>query len=142
MMPDTVLHTALSGALERHPDGWRWKDGTPEPRARDMLLQEVAPNFRCCAGMVEIPWNWREARFWPAGRIDTQAAQEIENLIQEGGRKAGIYAEGLAEALDDHRLTKHGYVIPIALWDAVMREHCGCWWDSEHEADILARARS
>jgi len=35
MMPEPS-HIALGGALKRHPDGWRWADGTPEPRVRDL----------------------------------------------------------------------------------------------------------
>ena len=139
------LSTTLGGALQRYPDGWRWSDGTPEPRVRDMSLSDVAPNFRCCnrGGItyVEIPAGWRQARYWPGGRIDTQAAQAIESLLAECGEHAPIYAEGLAEALDDHRLTTHGWLVDVAQWDAVMREPCGVWWDKAHEAEILARAR-
>lgn len=142
-----ALATALSGALERHADGWYWNDGTPEPRVRDMLLSDVAPNFRCQTygggrTYVEIPARWRDARYWPNGRIDTQSASEIEALIREAGRRAPIYAEGLAEAFDDHRLRVDGCIVDAAQWDAVMREPCGCWWDKVHEAGILARART
>lgn len=138
------LSTALGGALQRRTDGWYWSDGAQEPRVRDMLLSEVAPNFRCCncGGItyVEIPARWRDARYWPGGRIDTQAAQEIDTLLREAGTRSAIYLEGLAEALDDHRLTGEGWLVDVAQWDAVMREQCGVWWDYEHEADIYARA--
>ena len=50
MMTDTILSTALGGALQRRPDGWYWRDGTPEPRVRDMLLNDIAPNFRVMKG--------------------------------------------------------------------------------------------
>ena len=45
MMTDTILSTTLGGALQRRPDGWYWRDGTPESRVRDMLLNDIAPNF-------------------------------------------------------------------------------------------------
>lgn len=138
----TPLSIALGGTLQRHADGWHWSDGTPEPRVRDMLINDMAPNFRCCGARVEIPWNWRDARFWPHGRIDIDAAMRIDGLIKEGGKRESIYAEGLAESVDDHRLTKHGWTIPVALWDAEMRDCCGCWWDKSEEASILDRARS
>jgi hypothetical protein len=113
---------------------------------RDMLLSEVAPNFRCCnrGGItyVEIPAGWRASRYWPGSRIDTQAAMEIDVLLREAGMRSEIYLEGLAEALDDHRPTGDGWLVDIAQWDALMREPCGCWWDKEREAEILARARS
>lgn len=140
------LSTTLGGTLQRYPDGWRWSDGTAEPRVREMMLSDIAPNFRCCArgGLtyVEIPARWRNARYWPGGRIDTQAATEIESLLREAGTRAPIYAEGIAEMLDDHRITADGWLVDVAQWDAVMREPCGCWWDKEHEADILARAEA
>lgn len=145
------LAITLGGALQRYPDGWRWSDGTPERRVRDMLLADVAPNFRCQGygsgpdrrTCVEIPARWRtEERYWPSGRIDDQAALAIEALLRECGQRAAIYAEGLAEALDDHRLRIDGWIIDVAQWDAVMREPCGVWWDRAHEADILARARA
>jgi hypothetical protein len=142
----TVVSTTLGGTLARYPDGWRWRDGTPEPRCRDMALADIAPNFRCCtvAGVayVEIPRRYRDARYWPRGRVDDDAAAAIAALLAEGGERAPIYAEVWAERTDEHRLTVDGYRVPVALWDAAMREPCGCWWDAEHEADILARARS
>lgn len=140
------LSITLGGTLQRYADGWRWSDGTPEPRVRDMLFSHNAPNFRCCnrggVTYVEIPARWREPRYWPGGRVDTQAANEIDALLREAGKRSPIYLEGLAEALDDHRITGDGWMVDVAQWDAVMREPCGCWWDKEHEADILARARS
>ena len=140
------LSTTLGGTLQRHPQGWCWSDGTPEPRVRDMLLSHLAPNFRCCdrGGItyVEIPARWRDARYWPGGQIDASAAQEIDALLRECGQRSAIYLEGLAEALDDHRLTGEGWRVDIAQWEAVMREPVGCWWDKREEADILPRARA
>ena len=140
-----AIDTALDGALERHLDGWRWRDGSPEPRVRDMLLADIAPNFRCVTGgsgmtVVEIPLDWRNRKYWPRERIDPQAANEITALITESGKRGAIYAEGLAETFDDHRLRKGGYRVPVALWDAAMREPVGVWWDKTDETDILARA--
>ena len=141
---DTPITIALSGTLQRHVDGWHWSDGTPEPRARDMLLSHIAPNFRCGthSGIpcVEIPHDWRDARYWPQRQVDPAAARAVDDLLKEGGREAAIWAEQIGERLDDHRLTMHGHIVSVALWDAALREVCGVWWDSHHEADILARA--
>lgn len=144
-MNNKPFYCALGGTIERYSDGWKWRDGQPEPRIRDMMLADVAPNFRCCrrgnVTYVEIPASWRSRRYWPNGRIDTQAAAEIEKLLHEAGERSAIYAEGLAEQLDDHRLSIDGWLVDVAQWDAVMREHCGCWWDKECESEILDRAR-
>lgn len=135
----------LGGTLQRHVDGWHWIDGTAEPRVRDILLSWVAPNFRCChrGGIiyVEIPARWRDARYWPGGRIDTQAAQEIDGLLRDAGERSEIFAEGLAEAFDDHRLTVDGWLVDVEQWNVLMHEPCGCCWDKREEEDILARAR-
>jgi hypothetical protein len=39
---------------------------------------------------------------------------------------ADIYAEGLAELLDDHRARSRGYVVPIETWDEAMSRVVGC----------------
>ena len=140
-MTDTILSTTLGGALQRRPDGWYWRDGTPEPRVRDMLLNDIAPNFRVQGGTVEIPHDWRAPRHWPNGRIDNDAAEAIGRLIGDLGKPGAIYADGLAEALDEPLAHVHGHTVPIAHWDAAIREPCGTWWDREHEADILDTAR-
>ena len=136
----TILSTQLGGALQRRPDGWYWRDGTPETRVRDMLLNDIAPNFRVLNGAVEIPHDWRSARHWPQSRIDTDAAEAIARLLSDVGKPASIYADGLAEALDEPASRVQGHTVPVSHWDAAMREPCGAWWDGEHQADILATA--
>lgn len=136
----TILSTQLGGALQRRPDGWYWRDGTPEPRVRDMLLNDIAPNFRVMNGAVEIPHDWRAARHWPQGRTDTDAAEAIARLLSDVGKPASIYADGLAEALDEPASRVQGHTVPVSHWDAAMREPCGAWWDMEHQDDILATA--
>lgn len=145
-MDNPVVSTALGGALERRlRGGWHWKSGDAEPCARDMTLRDVAPNFRCSnrSGItyVEIPGRWVEARYWPDARPDEQAAQAIRELIKDQGQhETKIFAEGYAELVDDHRLSVAGYLIPAQAWDDRMCEVVGCWWDREHEAEIMARA--
>lgn len=139
--------TALGGALIRHTDGWRWSDGSTEPRVRDMSLADISPSFRCITTgsgtYVEIPHDWTDSRYWPRGHVDEDSRVAIQGLIRDGSAKPGpIYAEGLSEALDSHRLAKHGYLLPISVWDTVMGEVCGAWWDKDEEADILARAEA
>lgn len=142
----SALYTALGGTLERRDDGWYWSDGIREPRATDMLLSHLAPNFRCMTirdqTHVEVPHDWTADKYWPQRRIDPDVARGIRELLQSRATvHAPIYAEGLAEALDDHRLTKHGWHVPIESWDVVMREHAGCWWDRAEEEAILSKAR-
>lgn len=139
--------TALGGALRRLWDGWHWADGEVAPMVRDMPLSAVAPNFRVvtCGGqgtVVDIPHDWPAPKYWPGNMPDPDAVTAIEALLAEAGRPAAVYAEGLAEPLDNHRLKKHGHHIPVAMWDAVMADPIGAQWDRADEAAILSRARA
>ncbi len=139
--------TALGGALVRDEAGtWRWRDGEVA-RVRDMRLGDLAPAFRCTSAPdggchVEIPKRWRSAGLWPRGHVDADAATTIGHLIRAHGDVARIYAEGLAELRDDHRLTRDGYRIPIEAWDEAMSASCGVWWDGADEPAILDRAKT
>ena len=118
-----------------------------EPRVRDTLLVELAPNFRCVnrrgTTYIEVPHDWEAERHWPDGQVDEEAAIGIRQLLEGRATKArSIYADGLAELLDDHRLETNGYLVPIEDWNAVMRdEPIGCWWNQSDEGAILTRAR-
>lgn len=141
------LPSVLGGALCRRIDGqWYWTDvGEPEPRISDLLLRDVAPNFRCVTygsgTVVKIPHDWCNPKYWPCGRADEDAVMAIAGMIANRTARAGlIYAEGLAELADDHRMVKHGYTLPIAAWDVVMGAVVGATWDKVHEAALLDRA--
>jgi hypothetical protein len=80
-MTDTILSTALGGALQRRPDGWYWRDGTPgAARARHAPERHRAQFPRASEGAVEIPHDWRAPRHWPNGRVDNDAADAIARL--------------------------------------------------------------
>lgn len=137
-MVDEKDITCLGGTLRRvGPNQWEWIDGTPEPRVRDLLRNDIAPNFRVIGGRngdVEIPRNWRDY-------VDDPAIEmAIEWLIREHGRPADVFAEGLAEALDSHTVFVRGYRVPVRAWDEVMNVVTGAMWDLDDEEDILAKA--
>ncbi len=58
------METALEGALVRRaPNVWVWADtGEAEPRVRDLLVLDLAPNYRVIARggrrYVEVPRDW------------------------------------------------------------------------------------
>lgn len=121
-----AIYRALNGTLERREDGWYWRDGTKEPRVRDMLLNRLAPNFRCKTrghlAYVEVPRDWQAAKYWPDGIQAPAALQAIRKLLRSSA--------------------KEGRLIPKSQWDAAMCKHCGCWWDAKDQDDIFARARA
>jgi hypothetical protein len=138
-MSEPVMYTALNGALQRHSDGWRWKDGSTATEVEDLWLIECAPNFRCVTYgsgcVVQIPTNWRRKQYWPHGVVDPEAAAAIAALVRDYGRKARIFNEAHAD-------TMWGITVPIEHWDAALKIPCGASWRKEHEAVILDHARS
>ncbi|HXF71700.1 MAG TPA: hypothetical protein VNO79_03710 [Actinomycetota bacterium] len=137
MRPDT----ALGGALRRvGPDVWVWTDtGERELRVRDLTLRELAPNYRVItygegASYVEVPELWRK------DVSDADVEEALTHLLAEHGRPADIYAEGLAELLDDHRARSRGFLVPLEAWDREMSRVVGCSWDGADEEEIMARA--
>jgi len=121
--------------------GWCWCDGTPEPRVRTLQLRDLGPNWRCATygsgnSYVEIP------RGWQRDVADPDVRAVITELVRDAGRPADIFAEAGAVALDDHRTTMRGYLVPVAAWDALMAEPCGVVWDRCDEPAILERARA
>ena len=138
-MPETPEHSALGGAIERRDDGWHWTDtGDLETCARDLLLRHIGMNLRCntLGGQtyVEVPSYWRDLTSEP------EIIEAVTQLIAEHGQRSQIYAEGVAEAWDDHRLRNAGWLVPIRPWDAVMRRVVGGQWDDGDEPALLARA--
>jgi hypothetical protein len=116
-----ILCTILDGTLERHTDGlWRWRDGTPEPRARDQW-RSVTFDFRVRhlgdETCLEVPLVRAEAD--PELRW-VRAAYELGGYQREG------------EVI----------LIPLTEWTewiATVRP-LGAAWDSADEAAILERA--
>lgn len=140
------MATALGGALIRDEHGdYYWSDGTHEPRVRSMRLRDIAPNPRCTTiegvTYVEVPRRWYLSQYWPNARVDDDAAAKIRELTA-GRPTAQIYADGMAEAYDNHQLVKSGYLVPVNEWDIALSDVCGVWWDTEHEASIKAKAGS
>lgn len=80
-----------------------------------MTLRDAGPNYRCITygngTFVELPHNWRQ--HVPEGPI----RDAIQRLVDRHPQDDAIYAEGLAELTDEHRLAKHGCLIPIKEWD-------------------------
>ena len=77
------------------------------------------PNFRCITygngTYVEVPAYWRD-------RVTNQQTQAIvQALIDQHGKASPIYAEGVAEAFNNHRARTKGYLIPIRVWDDAFR---------------------
>jgi len=134
-----MLCSTLGGTLERHSDGWRWRDGTPEPRVQDLNPNGVY-NFRCTkAGggqtYVEVP----------VGRAHDDDDLAWCKVYRRGPDVDAGLARNARAGSDDHRVGGRGaYFVPIEDWDAhwSLVGPIGASWLAEHEADILGRARA
>lgn len=153
--------TCLDGTLVRQDDGsWRWSDGQPEPRIRDLSPDEW--NFRC--------------RTYGGGQCFVEVlrgvAQESELLAWViAGARAGKYGSGKSGdhtgplVIDERGARRmhiqpgedplHGneplpescgpipavILVPIAEWDAWVKANpAGASWDVADETSILDRA--
>lgn len=135
-----AAETALGGVLRRvAPDVWIWADtGERELRVGDLKLLDLAPNYRVVrkgdGEYVEVPELWRK------DVSDPDVEEALTRLLAEHGRAADIYAEGLAELLDDHRARSRGYLVPLEAWDREMSRVVGASWDRRDEEDLMVRA--
>ncbi len=117
--------SALGGLLVRGDDGWRWRDGSPEPRVRDLTAAEafqfprvrsVDPRTGVAAGYVAIP--------------RTALAEDADLL--------GAVVEEAGERVLDAGPTLE---VPEELWDAwAPAQVIGLGWEPDDESEILRRA--
>ncbi len=133
------METALEGALVRRaPNVWVWADtGEAEPRVRDLRVLDLAPNYRVITWggrrYVEVPSDW------PRDVTDPDVEESLRRLCARP--VVDIYAEGVAEALDYHRVVSPGYLVPLEEWDEEMGRVIGAAWDGRDEPLLLERAR-
>lgn len=132
--------TELDGALQRGDGGWYWANGQPEPRARDLLLEELAPDWRRVRrgrrAWVEIPTEWRT-------RIrDPELTRAVSELVRQYADIGPIRDEGAAAVVGERGQWRSGYRVPFEAWQVVMRQPCGATWDPGDDAEIRALARA
>lgn len=116
----------MGGLLLRHPDGWRWADGSPEPRVHDVTPAEAFP-FPTVS-MVTSKGERAEGVAIPRAALD-----EDRELFDEVIRLAG----------DQVAVHPRGAEVPRAVWDAwASSTVIGVRWEPEDEAAIFARAEA
>lgn len=159
----TAPISVLSGSLIRDDTGrWQWRDGTPEPRVRDLSPDEW--NFRCRTGgdgetYVEVlsglaretdalAWVLEGARGgrYPQGQsLDHTGPLTVrqDGSVGRAHIRPGEDPLHGAEPLPEvpGRIPRV-ILVPIAEWDRWVRENpAGATWDKRDEEAILARAR-
>ena len=130
----------LGGTLRRRADGWYWADDTFEPRVRDLLLEELAPDWRCVRrgryAWVEIPTDWRFHVH------DDELERAITELVRDYATIGSIRDESAARQVGERGQLRSGYRVPINAWEVVMRQPVGATWNVSDDAAIRRRART
>ena len=118
--------TAMGGLLTRTDDGWRWRDGRPEPRVRDLTASEAFQLPR-----VTYPDPARPGERLRYVSISPRALREDPDLrdVLPRGRPAP-HEPGT-------------YEVPESDWDAWARTYVvGVLWDAADEEALFTLAES
>ncbi len=139
MMVELPEITELDGTLRRGPNGWYWSDGTFEPRVRDLMLEELAPSWRCVRfahrTWVEIPTDWRF-------RVEhAELRRAVSELVRDYSTIGAIRDDGAASVIGRGQM-RSGYRVPLRAWELIMQQPVGATWGAADDADIRAHARA
>jgi len=131
--------TELNGALRRDSRGWYWADGEREPRVRDLLLEEIAPDWRCVRrgrlAWVEIPTDWRSTV------VHDELVRAVTELVRDYASIGPIDDIGAAANVGRRGHRRSGYRVPLQMWQMIMTQPVGATWDTSNDEAIRQRAR-
>lgn len=131
--------TELNGALRRDHRGWYWADGEREPRVRDLLLEEIAPDWRCVRrgrlAWIEIPTDWRSSV------EQDELVRAVTELVRDYASIGPIDDLGAASNVGRRGHRRSGYRVPLPMWQMLMNQPIGATWDPGNDEAIRRRAR-
>lgn len=122
--------SAMGGLLVRRADGWHWRDGSPEPRVRDLTAAQAFefPRVRSIDPTSELLTSYVA--------ISREALDEDPDLLADVIAFAGLRA---ITAAGDRGAVE----VPEEIWDAWASDRViGLGWEPSDEAAILARAET
>lgn len=120
--------SAMGGALVRHPEGWRWRDGRPEPRVIDVTAFDAFP----------FPRVTRADPAAPGGRATFIALPRKAIGEEPELREALAMAGDAARSPDDDPSVIE---LPWSLWEPWARAMViGLRWDAADEDALVAEA--
>ncbi len=122
--------TAMGGLLARTPDGWRWRDGAPEPRVRDLTEAEAFQFPRVTAAHPDDPTRRAVFVSVPVRALDDEPdLVEMLDAVGAAARNSEDDA-GRVEVLE-------------TAWDAWARGRViGVLWEAEDEAALFETAEA
>lgn len=129
----------FDGALRRDHRGWYWADGERESRVRDLLLADLAPEWRCVRrgqlAWVEIPTDWRSSV------THDELVRAVTELVRDYASIGPIDDIGAVSAVGRRGQRRSGYRVPLQIWQMIMAQPVGATWDALDDEAIRERAR-
>lgn len=142
-MGSTPLITSLQGYLERHESGWFWCDGTPEPRVRDLRVDDFNPDWpteeREGRLYIRIPEDFRSA----IAPGNTALIGAIQQLIRDTCASTTTMPE--PEYSASERVTpirSGGWLVALDAWRRTLAGPHGASWAAHDEPAIFSIAQS
>lgn len=155
--------SCLGGTLKRiGRDQWHWSDGTPEPRVTDLSPSQHY-NFRCCRRggethvevMLSACHRERDVLGWVLDGVATgKYRQDLSGdhtgprVLTDDGVSRMRIEPGEDPLLGSEPIVRKRAIPKVALvpaveWDEWAAETpYGATWDTAHEQEIFAKARS
>lgn len=120
--------SAMGGTLVRHPDGWRWRDGRPEPRVYDVTALQAFQFPKVTRAEPDAPGG--RAQYLAIPRAAAQEEPELREAIAMAGARA-------RRPEDDPGVIE----LPVSLWEPwASAQVIGLRWDAADEEDLLREA--
>lgn len=116
---------AFAGALRRHPDGWRWRDGRVEPRVFDVTAFEAFAFPRVTRSI-----DGARREFLSVPREAAQSEPELAQFV-------AMMASEVRSPDDDPGRVE----LPYEAWASWSRTQViGVRWDASDEEELLREA--
>lgn len=155
--------TVFGGVLNRVAEnGWRWADGTDEPRVTDLSASHVY-NFRCRTHggvtyvevILSAVHREKDVLGWVLRGVESGAYHQASSGDHTGPLVIGD--EGVSrmriepgedpllghEPIVSQRAIPRVALVPVCEWDRWAKETpYGATWAAEHEPELFAKARS
>ena len=104
------IFSSFGGSLHRLPDGWRWSDGSTEPRVSDVTLNDRYNSPRMKGQIIEVP-------VFKAGLEWALAWTTEGNYVVSESMYSDYLMEFLKRFPQNRKEPIQSYLVPMAHWN-------------------------
>jgi hypothetical protein len=122
--------SCFGGTIHRHPDGWRWSDGSLEPRVSDETFGDAYDFTIRDNQFVEVPL------FLADLELDLAWTKEADYEVSES-RDPQYVLEFLTRVPQKRKEQIQSYLVPVADWNKRVAAIVGLRF-SDEDAELLA----